>query len=173
MVITISFYMQSVYLAGPCGFSEIGSRGLQPLEEILQTHFTVVNPFRAGESLGNEIVALQQSLHSPSSSVSFLDAKSQLQQINHTLGKNNVNFIENADLMVAVLDGSDVDSGTAAEIGYAFGIGKKIYGYRGDFRNCGDNLGSVINLQVEYFINASGGQILYSLDELAKFFSSL
>ena len=34
--------------------------------------------------------------------------------------------------VVAVLDGADVDSGTAAEIGYAFARGKLIVGYRGD-----------------------------------------
>lgn len=164
--------MESVYLAGPCGFSEIGSYGLESLEQILRPKFSVLNPFKEGETLGKEIVTLQQKLHDSSANVSFVQIKTRLQQINQDLGKNNATFIQNSDLVLAVLDGSDVDSGTAAEIGYAYGIGKKIYGYRGDFRNCGDNLGSVINLQVEYFINASGGRIFYSLDELKIFFAS-
>ena len=42
---------------------------------------------------------------------------------------------------MAVLDGTDVDSGTAAEIGYAFARGKLIVGYRGDFRLSADNEG--------------------------------
>ena len=163
--------MESIYLAGPCGFSEIGSHGLEALEQILSLKFSVLNPFREGETLGNEIVSLQKKLLDSSSNISFIEIKTRLQQINQTLGKNNANFIQNSDLIVAVLDGPDVDSGTAAEIGYAYGIGKKIYGYRGDFRNCGDNLGSVINLQVEYFINASGGHIFYSLDEVKNFFA--
>ncbi|UYP46766.1 hypothetical protein NEF87_003051 [Candidatus Lokiarchaeum ossiferum] len=164
--------MQLVYLAGPCGFSEIGRYGLKPLEQILCTSFSVLNPFQEGEFFGKEIVNLQQNLHDPSSKMSFLEIKTRLQQINQTLGQNNAELIKKSDLILAVLDGSDVDSGTAAEIGYAYGLGKKIYGYRGDFRNCGDNLGSVINLQVEYFINASGGRIFYSLEELKLFFSS-
>lgn len=36
--------------------------------------------------------------------------------------------------MLAILDGQDVDSGTAAEIGYAFARRKPIVGYRGDLR---------------------------------------
>jgi nucleoside 2-deoxyribosyltransferase len=56
-----------------------------------------------------------------------------------------------------------VDSGTAAEIGYAFAMGKPILGYRGDFRLSADNEGSTVNLQVEYFITQSGGQIITEL----------
>jgi len=77
--------------------------------------------------------------------------------------------------MLAVLDGTDVDSGTAAEIGYAAALNKKICGYRGDFRKSGDNEGSVINLQVEYFILSSGGQIVSDLvmleSELKRLFT--
>ena len=65
--------------------------------------------------------------------------------------------------MFAVLDGTDVDSGTAAEIGYAFARGKKILGYRGDFRLSADNEGATVNLQVEYFIRESGGDIVTAL----------
>ena len=66
-----------------------------------------------------------------------------------------------------MLDGADVDSGTAAEIGYAFARGTPIVGYRGDFRLAGDNEGAVVNLQVEYFIRASGGTIVTRLAEIA------
>jgi nucleoside 2-deoxyribosyltransferase len=59
--------------------------------------------------------------------------------------------------------GVDVDSGTAAEIGYAFAKGKPIVGYRGDFRLSADNEGSIVNLQVEYFIRQSGGDIIAAL----------
>ena len=68
--------------------------------------------------------------------------------------------------MLAVLDGADVDSGTAAEIGYAFARGKRILGYRGDFRLAADNVGSIVNLQVEYFITAGGGEIVTTLAAL-------
>ena len=65
-----------------------------------------------------------------------------------------------------MLDGVDVDSGTAAEIGYAFARGKLIVGYRGDFRLSADNEGGTVNLQVEYFIRESGGTIVTRYEDL-------
>ncbi|MEH2513475.1 nucleoside 2-deoxyribosyltransferase [Nitrobacteraceae bacterium AZCC 1564] len=72
------------------------------------------------------------------------------------------------NVRTGTLDGVDVDSGTAAEIGYGFARGKRIIGYRGDFRLSADNEGSIVNLQVEYFIRASGGTIISTIDELPK-----
>ena len=40
----------------------------------------------------------------------------------------DMEYLEPADLVVALLTGRDVDSGTAAEIGYAFRAGKKLIG---------------------------------------------
>ena len=37
-------------------------------------------------------------------------------------------YLAPADLVVALLTGRDVDSGTAAEIGYAYGAGKELVG---------------------------------------------
>jgi nucleoside 2-deoxyribosyltransferase len=68
--------------------------------------------------------------------------------------------------VVAILDGVDVDSGTAAEIGYAFAKGRPILGYRGDFRLSADNEGATVNLQVEYFIRQSGGDIVTAIEKL-------
>ena len=46
--------------------------------------------------------------------------------------------------------------------------GKPILGYRGDLRLAADNEGASVNLQVEYFIRQSGGDIVTSLaDALA------
>jgi nucleoside 2-deoxyribosyltransferase len=82
------------------------------------------------------------------------------------MGGANRAAIDAAWGVVAVLDGTDVDSGTAAEIGYAFARGKLIVGYRGDFRLSADNEGSVVNLQVEYFIRESGGTIVDRYQDL-------
>ena len=82
------------------------------------------------------------------------------------IGNNNREAIDRCDLVFAVLDGVDVDSGTAAEIGYAFARGKAILGYRGDFRLSADNEGSTVNLQVEYFIRQSGGDIITTFADL-------
>lgn len=54
-----------------------------------------------------------------------------------------------SDLVVAVLDGVDVDSGTAWEIGYAYAKGKPVIGLRTDFRELADG---IVNLMVEMSI---------------------
>lgn len=43
--------------------------------------------------------------------------------------------------------GAEVDSGTAAEIGYGAGLGKKCYGLRADLRDMGELPGLPVNLQ--------------------------
>jgi nucleoside 2-deoxyribosyltransferase len=93
--------------------------------------------------------------------------------LDREIGATNRAAIDAADGVVAVLDGVDVDSGTAAEVGYAFARGKLIVGYRGDFRLSADNEGSTVNLQVEYFIRESGGTIVDRYEDLAPALTSL
>ena len=45
--------------------------------------------------------------------------------------------IKNADMVVAVIDGADADSGTSWEMGYASALGKKVIALRTDFRRSG------------------------------------
>lgn len=59
--------------------------------------------------------------------------------------------MDNSDIVVAVLDGVDVDSGTAWEIGYAYAKEKPVIGLRTDFRSLSDG---VVNLMVEMAIVA-------------------
>jgi nucleoside 2-deoxyribosyltransferase len=59
----------------------------------------------------------------------------------------NLKGIENSDILVAVIDGPDVDSGTAWEIGYAFAKGKPVIGLRTDFRTLG--IEGTVNLMIE------------------------
>lgn len=68
-----------------------------------------------------------------------------------------------AEGVLAVLDGSDVDSGTASEIGYAAALNKIVVGLRTDFRMAGDNPDTPVNLQVLHFITASGGRFVTSI----------
>lgn len=75
------------------------------------------------------------------------------------LGSANERAIRESDGMLAVLDGPDVDSGTAAEIGFAAALGKPVAGLRLDTRRTGDNEGATVNLQVEHFIRSGGGEI--------------
>ncbi len=55
--------------------------------------------------------------------------------------------IRNSDIVAAVVDGTDVDSGTAWEIGYAYALGKPILGLRTDFRTLG--VEGTVNLMIE------------------------
>ncbi len=47
--------------------------------------------------------------------------------------------LDHCDVVVAVLDGPDADSGTSFEMGYARGRGKRVIGVRTDFRGSEDH----------------------------------
>ncbi len=53
----------------------------------------------------------------------------------------DVGGIDGADALVAIMDGPDPDSGTAWEVGYAFGTKKPIILVRTDFRALAGNAG--------------------------------
>lgn len=83
------------------------------------------------------------------------------------IGARNAGAIRNADVLVAYLEGQEVDSGTASEVGYAAACGVRCHGLRSDIRQAGE-IGVVVNLQVEAFIVQSGGAIHVTLDALVK-----
>ena len=60
---------------------------------------------------------------------------------------NNIALINKSDMVVAAIDGTDIDSGTAWEIGYAFARGIPVVGLRTDFRTLG--LEGKVNLMIE------------------------
>ena len=64
---------------------------------------------------------------------------------------NIVNLV-NCDVVIAVLDGPDVDSGTAFECGYALAVGKPIIGLRTDIRAGGDDPRASINLMLAHCV---------------------
>jgi nucleoside 2-deoxyribosyltransferase/predicted secreted protein len=59
----------------------------------------------------------------------------------------NLKALENADILVAIIDGADADSGTAWEMGYAKAFGKKVIALRTDFRRVGHH--EQVNLMLE------------------------
>ena len=150
--------MRSIYLASPLGFAESTRAFMDHLVARLREHVVVRNPWDetdATEALP-EIMAID----------SFTERSRRLVEMNRELGRLNAEAIAASDGLFAILDGVDVDSGTAAEIGYAFGRGKYVCGLRTDFRLAGDNHGATGNLQVEYFIHESGGAIVTTADDL-------
>jgi nucleoside 2-deoxyribosyltransferase len=148
-----------IYLAGPLGFSEAGrhfqSEVLMPA--LTQLGHEILDPWQLSDP--QEIAAALALPFGPRRRVS-------LRSLNADIGARNVAAIGRSQLVVAVLDGVDVDSGTAAEIGYAFAKRKTILGYRGDFRAAAENEELSVNLQVEYFIRQSGGDIARDLEAL-------
>ncbi len=83
-------------------------------------------------------------------------------EMNLEIFRKNLDAIDDSDLLVVILDGPDVDSGTAWEIGYAYSKNKQIYGIRTDFRLSGENSNSIVNLM----ISQSTPKIARSLGEL-------
>lgn len=83
-------------------------------------------------------------------------------EANLTIFRKNIDAIDACDFLVVILDGPDVDSGTAWEVGYAFSKSKPIYGIRTDFRLSGENSNSIVNLM----ISQSTPKIARSLGEL-------
>jgi nucleoside 2-deoxyribosyltransferase/predicted secreted protein len=67
--------------------------------------------------------------------------------------EDNLRYLEEADLVVAVLEGSDADSGTSWEMGYAYAKNKKILSLRTDFREVGRQ--ETVNLMLEQSSNVS------------------
>ena len=81
------------------------------------------------------------------------------------IGRRNAEAIRSCTLLAAHLDGQEVDAGTAAEVGFAAGLGLRCFGLRTDIRQSGEP-GVSVNLQVEHFLVASGGSLCTSLDAL-------
>jgi nucleoside 2-deoxyribosyltransferase len=152
--------MPKVYLASPLGFAE-STRGFMSILErqIAGCGYTVVNPWG---------LAVPQQFKAAAAIKNVERRRQAFHDVNMKLAARNEKAIRECDVIMAVLDGADVDSGTASEIGFAYALGKRIYGYRGDFRRAGDNEGSIVNLQVEYWIESSGGCIVTSLDRLQQ-----
>jgi nucleoside 2-deoxyribosyltransferase len=59
----------------------------------------------------------------------------------------NLKALKNADIIVAIIDGADADSGTAWEMGYAYAHGKPVIALRTDFRRSGNY--EKVNLMLE------------------------
>jgi len=70
--------------------------------------------------------------------------------------------VDCSDIVVAVCDGADMDSGTAWECGYAKGKDKKVFTLRTDFRKLGEKPGEQINLM----ISQSADQNCVSLEQV-------
>jgi nucleoside 2-deoxyribosyltransferase len=150
-----------IYLASPLGFSEAGRYFYDGrlIPAIQWIGYEVLDPWKLTDL--DKIQKIERMLYGE-------ERRDAWKKLNMEIAENNRGAIDRSDGLVAVLDGTDVDSGTAAEIGYGFAKGKPILGYRGDKRLSADNEGAAVNLQVEYFILASGGTIVTEIERLQE-----
>lgn len=142
---------RTVYVAGPGGFDAAGRAWHLQVRRLLdEAGFVVLDPWLASEEHFRVALAVPEGR-------ARVDA---LRTANRAAGAANATMIREADAVFALLDGVDVDSGTAAEIGYAAALATPVVGYRTDWRTTGDNEAATVNLQVEYFVETSGGTIV-------------
>ena len=118
------FAQYRIYLAAPL-FSEAERTYNASLSDLLREHlFDVYLPQETGDDT---------------------DTRRQAEQVR--IFSKNKEALDNADIVVAVIDGADADSGTAWEMGYAFARQKPVIAIRTDFRRTGTH--EQVNLMLE------------------------
>ncbi len=118
------FSRYRIYLAAPL-FSESERTYNTAIADLLKSHYyEVYLPQDAGD---NQAVR---------------DKKEHAQ-----IYRRNKRAIKEADIVVAIIDGADADSGTAWEMGYAAGLRKTVIALRTDFRMAGSH--ERVNLMIE------------------------
>lgn len=150
-----------VYVAGPLGFT-LPTRAFHDqvlLPAVRARGFEPLDPWAESAAQFEAAFAL-----------SGLEHDLALRTANLAAGVANEALIRSCDAVLAVLDGVDVDSGTAAEIGFAAALGRPVVGWRSDLRQAGDNTASVVNLQVEHWLT---GPVHRSLDAAIEALVSL
>jgi nucleoside 2-deoxyribosyltransferase len=83
----------------------------------------------------------------------------------------NLEALDGCNIMVAILDGAQVDDGTAWEIGYHYSRGRKIIGIRTDFRKAGETNSSKVNAMIEcscLYIVGSLDHLVLTLKEILE-----
>jgi nucleoside 2-deoxyribosyltransferase/predicted secreted protein len=119
-----TFARYRIYLAAPL-FSHAERVYNVTLANLLREHlFEVYLPQETGDDTDSRMKAEQARIFS-----------------------QNKDELDHADLVVAVIDGADADSGTAWEMGYAYAHHKPVIAVRTDFRRAGTH--EQVNLMLE------------------------
>ncbi|VVB75049.1 Nucleoside 2-deoxyribosyltransferase [Candidatus Tiddalikarchaeum anstoanum] len=121
------------YLAGPWGFDSAGKKYMD--EEVIPKlgkiqNLEILNPWEL----------------TPKDVIKNNPEKTALKIIYN----NNIKAIKESNFIIAVLNGPQVDDGTAFELGYAAALGKKIIPYKDDWRTaCKDGKDNEFNLMID------------------------
>lgn len=119
-----------IYIAGPL-FSEHERSYLMKIEEVL---YGMLNMLEKYEIWKNQPNGLKNNSicfipHRDAGDIGIMDLERS--EMFHA----DISAIDDAKILIAVLDGADVDSGTSVELGYAYAKGdKKIFGLLTDKR---------------------------------------
>lgn len=118
------FARYRVYLAGPL-FTEAERTYNLVLRDLLEAHlFEVYLPQEVGDT-----------------------SHTRCREENGTIFAQHLRALEEIDIVVAVIDGADADSGTSWEMGFAYALNKSIVALRTDFRAVGHH--ERVNLMLE------------------------
>jgi len=118
------FARYRIYLAAPL-FSEAERNYNLVLRDLLEAHlFDVYLPHEVGDT-----------------------SHARCREENRAIFAQPLRTLQDIDIVVAVIDGADADSGTSWEMGYAYALGKKIVALRTDFRIAGHH--ERVNLMLE------------------------
>lgn len=109
-----TFSQYRVYLAAPLFSESERAYNLSVARHLENNFFDVFLPQEAGDDS---------------------DTRNKEEQVR--IFSENMRALKNADLIVAIIDGADADSGTAWEMGYAYAHGKQVIALRTDFRRSG------------------------------------
>jgi len=149
---------RSVYLASPCGFNKEHLGYLSRIKERLSAlGFDVQDPWDSDHSA---ILRKAKNTGGRTRVAAYLRA-------GLFIGVHNESMLRRADVVLGVLDGTDVDSGVACEMGLARGLGKRCYGLRCDWRDAGDLPHLPVNLQIVSLVHESGGRIFRSIKNIS------
>jgi len=148
---------RKIYLASPLGFSpEYRSYREKIKARLVQLGYEVFDPWAQPFS---------KAIREASKIEDYHERLAAFTRLATDIGSVNENAIRDCDILLAVLDGAEVDSGTASEVGFAVGIGKPCHGLRTDWRDSGE-FGLPVNLQVLHFIERSGGKLFRKIEEI-------
>jgi|ERR1700722_1351474 len=149
-----------VYVASPLGFAATSDWYRTAISDALRdAELELLDPWHdPGRKFEKELEAAE-------ALPLVVDRHRELERLDKKAGRKNHRLLGRADAVLAVLDGSDVDSGTAAEIGFATAQQIPVVGFRSDRRQTGENDGCPVNLQVTYFIKLHGGDIFDEMSD--------
>ena len=143
------FSQYCVYLAAPLFSEPERAYNLLVAGELRNNFFDVYLPQEAGDDS---------------------DTRNKEEQVR--IFSENLRALKNADIIVAIIDGADADSGTAWEMGYAYALGKQVIALRTDFRRSGRhekvNLmleeSATVVTSVEYLLDAIKSPLIREID---------